>query len=298
MALQKEIWIAALIANLFADNSFANRSQNHSGFVNNKRVHVPNAGAAPSVKKNRSTLPATITTRTDVDLAYDINEFTTDPLRVDHAETIELSYNKRESIISASRNALTDAVHDDLILSWVPSGYTKVLTSGEATPAHQASATGNRKKFTINDVLKVKIVMDRDNIPSTGRCILLDCDMYNELLASLTQNEYHAFLASSDAQKGIVGRLYGFDFYMRTNVLRVVASGASIATENAASDSAAGIAWQEDCVARALGNTELFVEEKNPSYYGDIFSALVRAGGHYVRNDKKGVVVIAQGTAA
>lgn len=298
MALQKEIWIAALIANLFACNSFANRSQNHSGFVNNKRVHVPNAGTAPSVKKNRSTLPATITTRTDVDLAYDINEFTTDPLRVDHAETIELSYNKRESIISASRNALTDAVHDDLILSWVPSGYTKVLTSGEATPAHQASATGNRKKFTINDVLKVKIVMDRDNIHSTGRCILLDCDMYNELLASLTQNEYHAFLASSDAQKGIVGRLYGFDFYMRTNVLRVVASGASIATENAASDSAAGIAWQEDCVARALGNTELFVEEKNPSYYGDIFSALVRAGGHYVRNDKKGVVVIAQGTAA
>lgn len=297
MALQKEIWINSLVGNLFADNSFAVRSQNHSGFVTNKRVHVPNAGAAPSVTKNRASLPATITTRTDVDLSYDINEFTTDPFRVDHAETIELSYNKRESIISSSRSALTEAVHDDLIASWVPSGYAKVLTTGEATAAHQESETGNRKKITINDLLAVKITMDRDNIPSNGRCILLDCDMYNELLASLTQNEYHAFLASADAQRGIVGRLYGFDFYMRSKVLRVVANGSAIASENAATDSAAGIAWQSDCVSRALGNTELFVDEKNPSYYGDIFSALVRAGGHYVRNDKKGVVVIAQGTA-
>ena len=51
MALQVQIWIKSIIENLFADNSFASKSVDHSEFVNEKTVHVPNAGAAPSVVK-------------------------------------------------------------------------------------------------------------------------------------------------------------------------------------------------------------------------------------------------------
>ena len=58
MALQVQIWIKSIIENLFADNSFASKSVDHSEFFLQTKttVHVPNAGAAPSVVKNRTTL--------------------------------------------------------------------------------------------------------------------------------------------------------------------------------------------------------------------------------------------------
>ena len=91
MALTKEIWIDSIVGNLFPDNSFASRSADHSAFVNNKTVHVPNAGAKPGVIKGRTSFPASVKSRTDNDLTYEIGEFTTDPFRVPNAETVELS---------------------------------------------------------------------------------------------------------------------------------------------------------------------------------------------------------------
>lgn len=296
MALQKQIWLSSIVELLFASNTFAARSIDHSAFVTNKTVHVPNAGSAPSVTKNRSVFPATASQRTDYDLTYDINEYSTNPVHIQNAEQVELSYNKRESVLKQMKSALADNVHIDLALSWVPSGYAKVGTSGAATPAHLATATGNRQAMTKADVLAVKNLFDLDDVPQEGRCILLDAVMYNQLLASLSESEAAAFNASVDAQRGIVGRLYGFDIYMRSTVFRVVAAGTSMASSAGATDSAAGLAWQEDCVSRAVGNHELFENEKDALYYGDVMSALVRAGGKYIRNDKKGVAVIYQVT--
>ncbi|MCQ2309121.1 MAG: hypothetical protein MJZ78_03990 [Bacteroidales bacterium] len=296
MALQRQIWLNSIVELLFASNTFAARSIDHSAFVTNKTVHVPNAGSAPSVTKNRSVFPASASQRTDYDLTYDINEYSTNPVHIQNAEQVELSYNKRESVLKQMKAALADSVHIDLALSWVPSGYAKVGTSGAATPSHLATTTGNRQAMTKADVLAVKNLFDLDDVPQEGRCILLDAVMYNQLLASLSESEAAAFNASVDAQRGVVGRLYGFDFYMRSTVFRVVAAGTSMPSSAGATDSAAGLAWQEDCVSRALGNHELFENEKDALYYGDVMSALVRAGGKYIRNDKKGVAVIYQVT--
>lgn len=298
MALQKEIWLNSIVELLFADNTFAARSTDHSEFVTDKTVHVPNAGSAPGVTKNRNTFPATATQRTDYDLNYDINEYSTDPIHIQDKERVELSYNKRESILKQMKSALADSVHADLVASWIPTDYAKVATSGSAAAAHMSSATGNRLAMTEADVLAVKNRFDLDDIPQEGRCMLLDAVMYNQLLESLTGSEAMAFLNSADAQRGVLGKLYGFEFYMRSTVLRVNAAGTSINPTAAATTSAAGLAWQEDCVSRAMGENELFENEGDALYYGDVLSALVRAGGSYIRKDKKGVCVIYQATPA
>lgn len=44
-----------------------------------------------------------------------------------------------------------------------------------------------------------------ENIPQEGRYLLLDAQMYAQLLSDLTANENSAFLASADAQNGIIG---------------------------------------------------------------------------------------------
>ena len=39
-----------------------------------------------------------------------------------------------------------------------------------------------------------------------------------------------------------------------------------------------------------------FENEGDATYYGDIYSFLVRAGGRIMREDKKGVIALVQGT--
>lgn len=301
MPVQKEIWINDLVENLYADNTFASRSVDHSAFVDGKKVHVPNAGAPPTVKKNRTSVPATVTKRTDVDLEYEIAEYTTDPILVSNAENVELSYSKRKSVIRNAALALHSEAHADLIYSWVPSDKPEtVATSGESVVAHIASATGNRKALTKEDILKVKAKFDAADIPQTGRCILVDSVMYNQLLESLSEVQSNAFLATADASRGIIGKLFGFDFYMRSKVAKTTAAGVlkEWTSSATATDSAAALAWQEDSVSRALGQNELFENEGDASYYGDVLSGLVRAGGRYMRNDKKGVCLIYQATVS
>ncbi len=265
MALQKEIWINDIVAPLFADNTFAARSINHSGFVNNKTVHVPNAGSAPSIVKNRSTFPAQAGGRTDSDLTYDINEYTSDPIHITNGEEVELSYDKRQSVIAQMRAALVDAVHGDIVDAWIDG----------VTPTVKAIAN-----FGSSDVLALATTFNGQDVPQTGRCLLLNAQAYSQLLADLTQQQSQAFLASADAQKGTVGTIYGFDVYLRSSV-------------SPANSNVYAVAWQQECVSRALGDVNLFVDEKNPSYYGDILSALVRAGGAAIRQDGKGIAAIA-----
>ncbi|MGP1526386.1 MAG: hypothetical protein ACTTIA_02510 [Candidatus Cryptobacteroides sp.] len=300
MALQIQIWVKAIIEMLFADNSFAARSIDHSEFVEGKTVHVPNAGDGPGVEKNRSTFPATVTQRQDVDLYYDIDEFTVDPVRISNAEEVELSYSKRESVIGSSRRKLADKIYSDLIYKWIPAGVSVVKTVGGSVAAHLVDATGKRKAMTKAVVEQVQIMFDEWDIPEEGRFMLLDARMYNQLKNSLTDAETVHFLAGADPVKGVIGEYAGFRFYKRSKVAKATAAGVikEWSAVNTATDCAAGLAWQEDCVSRALGDSVLYDDEKNPLYYGDVISFLQRAGGSCIRSDKKGVVLIMQDTAA
>lgn len=297
MALQVEIWVKSIIEGLFADNTFAARSVDHSEFVDNKTVHVPNAGAAPNVEKNRSVFPATVTEREDVDLTYTIDEFTVDPVRIPHAETVELSYNKRESVIRQSRRKLAQDIYDSLIYSWIPAGAKVVETVGANVASHIKGATGNRKLMTKKTVEELQTLFDEWDLPEEGRCILLDARMYNQLMNSMTDAERVAFLTGADPVRGTIGTYLGFVFYKRSKVAKTANDGTlkPWSAAEAATDCAAGLAWQEDCVSRAKGESVLFDNQGNPLYYGDIISFLQRAGGRSIRADKIGVILIKQG---
>lgn len=301
MALNREIWIGTILENFILDNSFVAQSVDHSEYVEGKTVHVPNAGQGAAIAKNRSTLPATIGTRTDLDLTYDLNTFTSDPLRTEKLADVELSYDKRVSIIAQTKSNLQTAVMEDILYSWVPSSTpTTVATSGESTPAYIPSATGNRKAMTKADVMAVKTQMDRDGVPAEGRYMLLDAVMYNQLLNDLTNAETMNFLAGANPETGVVGQYLGFQFYMRSEVLKTSSAGAlkQWSASKGATDCAAGLAWQKGCVSRAVGEVSVFEDTDNPQYYGDIISIGMRAGGSSIRSDKKGVVLIYQGTVS
>lgn len=299
MAIQKEIWMAAIIEGLFASNSFLSKAFNADEYVNNgKIVHIPNAGAASGTKKNRTSLPATVNKREDIDITFALDEYTTDPVLIPHADTVELSYDKRQSVLRQDKLKLQDNVALDFIYNWSPAKEQCVETTGKEVNAYTDKATGKRNSICKADVLGLMTQFNNDDIPQDGRYLLLDAQMYSQLLNDLTANENTAFLASADAQNGILGKLFSFNVMMRSKVGLYTAAKAakSWGTAGAATDLAAALAWHDQSVCRALGEVKAFENEGDPTYYGDIYSFLVRAGGRIMRNDKKGVIALVQGT--
>ncbi|MFB9897824.1 hypothetical protein [Hallella seregens] len=300
MALNKEIWLTTIQENFFPNNSFATKSVDDSAFVDNKKVHVPNAGAPSGVETNRSIFPAVVNQQNDEDLEYSMDELTTNPIHIPNIDMVELSYDKRQSVLYNDRNQLQNEACHNLLYRW-GTGAKTFTTSGGARVAHtSATAIGNRKKITKKDVLAIGTQFNMDDVPATGRYLLLDAIMYTDLLEDLTDKELSAFLASADAQRGVIGMLYGFEVMQRSKVLRTTAGKVVVkwTDEDAASELAAGLAWQQSCVSRAIGEVKMFDSLDNPLYYGDIYSFLLRAGGEKRRYDKKGVALIVEDTAA
>ena len=87
---------------------------------------------------------------------------------------------------------------------------------------------------------------------------------------------------------------------MRSKSLLYTSAGApkDWSVDVVAADNAGALAWHENSVCRALGEVVAFENEKDPTYYGDIYSFLVRAGGRPMRSDVKGLLAIVQDTAA
>lgn len=299
MAIQKEIWTAAIVENLFASNSFLSKAFNADEYVNQgKTVHIPQAGAPSGVVKNRASLPATVSKRTDTDVTFVLDEYTTNPILILHADSVELSYDKRESVLRNDKLRLADEVALSFIDAWSPAATRCVETTGAEVDAYTPSATGKRKGLCKADVLTLMTKFNAEDIPQEGRYLLLDAYMYSQLLADLTRSESMAFLACADAANGIVGKLFGFNVMTRSTVALYDADKVKKAwsAEGAATDLAAALAWHEQSVCRALGEVEAFENEGDPTFYGDIYSFLVRAGGRILRSDSKGVAAIVQGT--
>lgn len=301
MPITVEIWQNSIVEHLFADSSFMSKAFNADEYVSQgKVVHIPNAGASSGVSKNRSSLPATVSKRTDSDVTYNLDEYTTNPVLIPNADTVELSYDKRESVLRQDKQALMDEVAKSMIHAWSPTEASALVeTSGGNVTAHTPSATGNRKALTKGDVLRAMTLMNRQNIPQQGRYLLLDAVMYEQLLNDLTTQEAQAFHALADVASGVIGQLYGFNIMMRSEVGVYGANKQpKLASVGAATDLGAALAWHEGAVCRALGEVRALEREADPTYYGDVYSFLVRAGGRIMRSDGKGVVAIVQSATA
>lgn len=131
------------------------------------------------MSKNRAELPASVKQRKDSDLTFVLDEYTTDPVHIPHADTVELSYDKRESILRQDKLKLLDEVAKSFIAAWLPTDAECTLkTTGRAVDAHTPSATGKRKAFTADDVLAAMTAFNAADIPQEGRYLLLDAQMY------------------------------------------------------------------------------------------------------------------------
>ena len=304
MAIQKEIWQDHIEGNLFKNNEFLLASTDATQFVlQGKVVHIPQAGALPNVVKNRSTVPATVVQRGDTDITYSLDEFSTDPILIPNAETYELSYNKRESVLGEHEASLRQSIADNLLFTWSPTGSTGLIlrTAGGSVLTHLDGTTGNRKKFTVADLKNAQNQMNKQNIPMESRYALMSSDMFQQLTDDMSATQYRDFSAAFDAKDGVLGKLFGFNIMMRSAVVTYSNDSAPIVNAIGAlpvdTDNDGVLCWQTGAVERAIGQINFFEKIGDPTYYGDVYSLSVRMGGRIRRADAKGIIAIVQDAA-
>lgn len=303
MALEKEIWIADIQEQLFANNTFLKTiGLDHSQYIENKTVHIPQAGTAPSIKKNRSVLPASISQRTDTEVTYSMSEFTTDPMLITNLEELQISYNKRMSVLKSHIDKLSNVIANNTLYAWA--GGQQVRTSGSAVATALApSATGTRKMITLDDLRQAAAKLDKQDIdPNDSRYLILPSDMYYQLIADSNVSKYLEF-GSATAATGKVPQLMGFNIIVRSSVVVFDNTGtpviktvddSGVPSSPAATDNMAALAISSSYVSKALGSTKVFADEDKPEYYGSVFSALQMHGAAKMRTSGEGIVSIIQ----
>ena len=322
MAVTPEIWTGFIVENLFKNNEYLLASIDESQYVlQGSVVHVPQAGAPSRVQRNRTRLPATITRRTDVDVTYALDEFTTDPRFIPEADKMELSYDKMESCMSEDMSYMSQVVADTMLYNWRPTYFIKA--SKTKSSDYVIHGTGLRTGVCVDDFVKAKEVFNKWGIAKEDRHVILNSEMYAQLCADVRNatNE-NLMTAVYDPKTGRLEKLEGFMIHERATVL--LASNSSLSAvsgkkylkwtsdadltyspedyedidmgEKASANTACaiGLFWQKNMVRRALGETKMFENTGDPTYYGDVYSFLKRAGGRKSRGDAKGVLGIIQ----
>lgn len=300
MPLPIEFWSRDIAPNLFKNNEFVSKSVNDDAWVKGDIVHLPQAGSTPNVVVDRTTFPAVITQRTDTELTYQLKKFTSDPTHIEDADEMKMSYAKRTSVLTEHVSTINEKMADWIAYYWQPTLATNIIpTSGaNRTIGIAPGAAGTRKMITLDDVRKVMMAMDKQNIPRFGRYCVLDTDMYSDLMQDSNFRLLNRdWVDSGKLPEGVVDRVLGFNVFLRSSVARY-ATGNTVAKDptiaNVATDNAASIFWHEKFVRRALGEVKVYSDLDRPDYYGSIFSTMCKAGAKTAYTNGRGVVAIAE----
>ena len=318
MAVTPEIWTNYIVENLFKNNEFMLNSIDESQYVIGAGVvHIPQAGSPSGAKRNRTSLPATITRRKDIDVTYVLDEFTTDPRFIPNIDKAELSYDKMESCIGEDMAYLKQLIAESTLYNWRPKWFIK--TTGDSATA--TIGTGNRKKITVADFVSAKKQFNKWNVPEADRFVVISTDLLGQIVDELKANTTRDNSVIYNPLTGKIEKLESFTIYERSTAL--VAFNTTLSqnsssklwywtsndlvytpeqlndryaeTESWATTSAEiALFWYKNHVARAIGATQMFDDLGNPTYYGDIYSFLQRAGGRSRRDDGKGVLGVIQ----
>lgn len=306
MALNQEQWLSDIQENLFKNNIIVNRAMSHDSFVNYKTVHVPQAGANPTVTKNLGSFPATITQRADSELTYNMDTFYLTPIHIEKGQEIAfLSYDKRMSVLKQHVKTLEQTLTNNALYKWAGTGAARIVrTTGAADALALApSATGTRKAITLADIAKAKAILDNDNISQEGRILVMPSDIYNSHFLAISNVQQAYAYGSAVLPNGVVGKIFGFDIVIRstvtvfdntaTPVIKTIGDNGEPSAP-AATDNLACIAYHPDYVAKAMGATQVMVNEDVAEYYGSIISSFQIFGASKLRTNQEGVVSIVQ----
>lgn len=261
MAIEKQIWIDAIMEGFMPDASFLGDSVDMSEFVDNDSINLAEAGVDPAVLIDNTTYPVATAGRADLPLNLALHTFDTENTVVRNIEKKELAYNKVESVVRAHKNALLKKESAFAAHNWSPT------QNGEFTPVFGTAGAVNRAGY--------KAMSFEDILNMIAKYRMLDVDIAD--IVAVMHPIHHADLQAEDMKlyKNMLGT--GKIFGVATKSFSKTATFDAATGKKKAFGAAAGdndtissLVYAKTQVMRAVGTTDVFTTLNDPSARGDI----------------------------
>lgn len=259
--LQKEIWEAGIKENPIPNNSFVFASTDKSEYVEANKLHLAEAGIEPGVHEdyfagNEDDLP--LATITDIPNEVILRTYSTERTRHRKLQEIELSYNKRQSVLERHKKALAKNIGLRAAYSWAPATdntYNKITTLGAGS--------------VIDSIIDLEAFYNA-------------LDLYDNLNICLTATHMAKIKKEDKAlHKEILNTntMYGFKVHRYNKNAIYTSAGVKkpFGAVLEAGDKMCSFTWCSDEVFRCFGDTEVFETLATAATQADEISFAQRA---------------------
>ena len=260
--LQTEVWIAGIKENPVPNNSFIYQSVDLSQYVEHNKLHLAEAGVEPAVHEDyfaTANKPLPVTDITDIGNEVVLHTYSTEQTRHRELQDIELSYDKRSSIIRRHRLSLEKNLGKRAAYAWAP----------------KQDGTGN----------KVCNLSDSDSVIDA----IIDLKQFmeeNDILEGVNicfTPEHFARIRKEDKRlyKDILNeqQMYGIKVFQYSQNPLYTSAGVKkpFGATKDNTDKRASFMWVTDEVFRCFGDVEMYATLRDSGLQADTISFAQRA---------------------
>ena len=289
--LNKQIWVDQIQKHFYPAVSFLNFPQKFDQYVTADFINMADAGFDPDVLINNTTYPITIKEREDTPLSFELDLFETENTLVRKPESVELSYNKLDSVIYGHKMALLTKTAMKAAHAYAP------VSNTDNTPIIVTTGEDNGdgfKRLKVEDILKLKRKYDLLDVPTDKRFLVLDPRHTEDLITF----DLKSFKDITDFTNGLPKRFAGFNVLEFTKNPKYNSQTLEkipfAALGNNATDTFCSFAFSSDEVMKADGTVGMYERLNDPELRGTVVGFDKRFIALPIRNKAIGAIVAAK----
>ncbi len=258
-----EVWTGEIIKKLRAADqaTWLDGVPDYSQYAENDVIHLVDAGADPDVLINNTSYPIDVQALGDDDAVFGLDKFQTKATPITDDELYALSYDKRTAVQERHGKAIQESKYKKAIHALAPASNAAKTPVVFTTGAYDGdSITGGRKRITRKDIIGLKQLFDKMEVPQQGRRLVLCSDHVGDLLIEdqTFRDQYYNYTS------GKIANMYGFEVYEyianpvynQSRVKQAVGTASSPGTLYQAS-----VAFYTGRVFKATGTTKMYYSE-------------------------------------
>jgi len=269
LSTQQIVFMRSLQEEYVKIDTWLNEAQDLSSFVvDGQTLRFPEAGAAPTVYKNRTTdIDSVEPAETTYDVSLDYYDSQNYKMR--NINMHALPYDKVQYYTKKSSDAILIKEVADAAYAFAPAtaGAKRIImpTTG--------AARNVLKTITLNDIMTFARALDNAGFPELGRNLVLPSDMWWDLANNDILKAQISFQQNTGIINPNVVNYYGFKIHKATNnsMIAYDITGAAKAAQGAVITGnvvPAGFVFISSEVFRAGGSFEMFLKNKSQNTEG------------------------------
>jgi hypothetical protein len=288
--LNKQVWTSQIMEKFYPEASFLNYAKDMTAYVENDKINLADCGFDPEVLINNTTYPIPIVERADMPISLELDFYETKNTLVRNPETVELAYDKLESVIYGHRNALKSSTGQKAAHAYAPASNTV------DTPILITTGSDNGegfKRLVPEDILKLKKKYDLLDIPFENRYLVLDPNHLEDLILF----DLKSFKDITDFVNGQPNRFAGFNILQYTKTPKYNVSTLTKLPWGAIADSNTtfgSFSFSSEEVMKCDGSVNMYERINDPEQRATIVGFDKRFLAMPIRNKALGAIISAK----